>query len=106
MNEVTVVGLDIAKNIFQVHAVDATGAVVLRQRLARGRVLRFFARLPKCLVGIEACATSHYWARELLSIAPHYAFLVPPPAVPAEQPVHLGHFPTASRSVLASTTVV
>jgi transposase len=77
MGEITVVGLDIAKNIFQVHAVDATGAVVLRQRLARGRVLKFFAKLPKCRIGIEACATSHHWARELRALG-HDVRLMPP----------------------------
>ena len=68
MGEVTTIGLDIAKSVFQVHGVDAEGQVVIRQRLTRARVLKFFARLPKCLVGIEACATSHHWAWELLAL--------------------------------------
>ena len=67
MVRVTTIGLDIAKTIFQVHGVDAEGHVVVRQRLARRRVLTFFEKLPPCLVGIEACSTSHYWARELMT---------------------------------------
>ena len=67
MKQVTTIGLDIAKTIFQVHGVDAAGHVVLRQKLSRSRVLEFFAKLPRCLVGIEACASSHYWARELIT---------------------------------------
>jgi len=65
MITVTAIGLDIAKSVFQVHGVDAAGQVVLRQRLARGRALAFFEKLAPCLVGIEACGSSHYWAREL-----------------------------------------
>ncbi len=58
-------GLDIAKNVVQVHGVDAEGAVVIRRRLRRGHVIAFFEKLPPCLVGIEACATSHYQVREI-----------------------------------------
>src|SRR5262245_2581642 len=61
------VGLDIAKTVFQVHGVDAGGQVVVRQRLARRRVLAFFEKLEPCLVAIEACSSSHYWARELIA---------------------------------------
>jgi len=68
MKQVTTIGLDIAKTIFQVHGVDAAGRVVLRQKLSRSRVLEFFAKLPRCLIGIEACASSHYWARELMAL--------------------------------------
>ena len=68
MGSVRVIGLDLAKNVFQVHGVDAEGGVVLRQRLTRARLLKLFAKLSPCLVGIEACATSHYWARELLAL--------------------------------------
>ena len=67
METITTVGLDIAKSVFQVHGVDAAGEVVVRRRLSRGRVLAFFEKLPRCLVGIEACNTSHYWARELIA---------------------------------------
>ena len=65
--QVTTLGLDIAKTIFQVHGVDAAGQVVVRQRLARRRVLAFFEKLAPCLIGIEACSSSHYWARELIA---------------------------------------
>lgn len=60
-------GLDIAKSVFQVHGVDAAGQVVIRQRLARRRVLAFFEKLAPYLVGIQACSTSHYWAREVIA---------------------------------------
>ncbi|CAN5378905.1 IS110-like element ISCc4 family transposase [soil metagenome] len=76
MGTVTTIGLDIAKSVFQVHGVDAAGGVVLRQRLTRSRMLRFFARLPRCLIGIEACASSHYWARELVALG-HDVKLMP-----------------------------
>jgi len=67
MTSVATIGLDIAKSVFQVHGVDAAGQVVVRQRLARRRVLAFFEKLASCLVGIEACSSSHYWARELIA---------------------------------------
>jgi len=76
MGNVTTIGLDLAKSVFQVHGVDAEGAVVLRQRLTRTRMLKFFAKLPSCLVGIEACASSHYWARELIALG-HDVRLMP-----------------------------
>ena len=65
MPSISTIGLDIAKSVFQVHGVDAAGQVVLRRRLKRRYVLVFFQKLPPCLVGIEACASSHYWSREL-----------------------------------------
>ena len=68
MGEVTTIGLDLAKHVFQVHGVDAEGATVLRKQLRRVQVLAFFSRLPRCLVGMEACATAHYWARELRAL--------------------------------------
>ena len=80
MTEVTTIGLDFAKTIFQVHGVNASGAVTMRRALRRSRVLAFFGKLPPCLVGIEACARAHYWAREIAKlghdvrlIAPAYA---------------------------------
>jgi transposase len=76
MGNVTTIGLDLAKNVFQVHGVDAEGVAVIRQRLTRGRMLKFFAKLPRCLIGIEACATSHYWARELVALG-HDVKLMP-----------------------------
>jgi transposase len=60
MGEVTTVGLDIAKSVFQVHGIDAEGVVVVQRKLTRSRLLAFFEKLPRCLVGIEACATAHY----------------------------------------------
>jgi transposase len=82
MNEITTIGLDLAKNVFEVHGVDATGVAVLRKRVRRGQVLAFFAGLPCCLVGIEACATAHYWARELRALG-HEVRLMPPQYVKA-----------------------
>ena len=72
----TTIGLDIAKNFFQVHAVDAAGQVVLRRKLSRADVLHFFKGLPKALVGIEACGTGHYWAREIAALG-HEVKLLP-----------------------------
>ena len=77
MADIRVLGLDIAKSVFQLHGVDAGGATVLQKRLTRGRMLAFFAKLPPCLIGIEACATSHYWARELIALG-HEVKLMPP----------------------------
>jgi transposase len=76
MQTVTTIGLDIAKSVFQVHGVDAAGLVVIRRKLKRRYVLAFFQKLP-CLVGIEACASSHYWARELQALG-HTVRLMPP----------------------------
>jgi transposase len=75
--QVTTIGLDIAKNVFQVHGVDARGRVVLRKRLARAKVLAFFANLPRCLIGLEACGGAHHWARELRALG-HEVRLMPP----------------------------
>jgi transposase len=76
MSEITTIGLDLAKHVFQVHGVDADGATVLRKQLRRGQVLIFFSRLPACVVGLEACATAHYWARELGALG-HEVRLMP-----------------------------
>ena len=65
MGQITTIGLDIAKSVFQVHGIDAAGEVIVRRRLTRPRVLLFFAKLKPCRIGIEACATSHFWARQL-----------------------------------------
>jgi hypothetical protein len=67
MGEITIIGVDLAKHVFQVHGVDEEGATVLRKQLRRGQVLAFFSKLPPCIVGLEACATAHYWARELVA---------------------------------------
>jgi transposase len=64
MQTVTTIGFDIAKSVFQVHGVDANGVVVIRRQLRRRYVLAFFQKLPSCLIGIEACASSHFWARD------------------------------------------
>jgi transposase len=76
MQTVTTVGLDIAKSVFQVHCVDATGQVVIRRQLKRRYVLAFFEKLAPCLIGIEACASSHYWSRELQALG-HTVRLMP-----------------------------
>lgn len=76
MGEVTIIGLDLAKHVFQVHGIDATGAVVLRKQLRRAQMLGFFSRLPPCLVGVEACTTAHHWARELGALG-HEVRLMP-----------------------------
>ena len=77
MQTVTTIGFDIAKSVFQVHGVDAVGQVVVRRQLKRRQVIAFFQRLPPCLVGIEACALSHYWSRELQALG-HSVRLMPP----------------------------
>jgi transposase len=74
--QVTTIGLDIAKNVFQVHSIDAAEKVVVRKQLRRSQVLEFFKALPACLVGMEACATAHYWARELAQLG-HQVRLMP-----------------------------
>jgi transposase len=74
--EITTVGLDLAKHVFQVHGVDAAGNVVLRRRLRRAQVHAFFAGLKPCLVGMEACATAHFWARQLRGLG-HEVRLMP-----------------------------
>ena len=74
--QVTTIGLDIAKNVFQVHGIDAAEKVVVRKQLRRSQVLAFFKALPPCLIGMEACATAHYWARELTKLG-HQVRLMP-----------------------------
>ena len=75
--DITTIGFDLAKTVFQVHGADGEGRVVLRRKLRRGKVLAFFAGLPPCLVGMEACASAHYWARELQALG-HKVRLIPP----------------------------
>ena len=77
MQSITTIGLDIAKSVFQVHGVDAVGNVVIRRQLKRRSVLAFFEKLPRCLVGIEACASAHHWSRELSALG-HTVRLMPP----------------------------
>jgi len=82
MGEVSTIGLDIAKSVFQVHGVDVDGAVVIRKRISRAKLLEFFATLPTCLVGIEACPSAHYWSRRLQGLG-HTVRLMPPSYVKA-----------------------
>ena len=77
MKEITTVGLDLAKNVFQVHGIDAEGAVVIRRQVRRAQMLLFFSRLSPCLIGMEACAGAHHWARELTKVG-HEVRLIPP----------------------------
>jgi len=77
MTNITTVGLDLAKLVFQVHGADQDGGPVVRKKLRRGQVLGFFAELPPCLIGLEACASAHYWARELQALG-HEVRLIPP----------------------------
>jgi transposase len=82
MGEVSTIGLDIAKSVFQVHGVDGAGAVVIRKRISRLKMLEFFAALPPCLIGIEACPSAHHWSREL-QVLGHTVKLMPPSYVKA-----------------------
>jgi transposase len=77
MDQVSIIGLDIAKTVFHVHGVDGSGMVSVCRRVRRSQLLRYFATLPPCLVGMEACATAHYWARELSAFG-HTVRLIPP----------------------------
>lgn len=77
MKEVSIVGLDLAKRVFQAHGAGTDGSVVFRRKLSRGQVLVFFAGLPRCVVAMEACATAHYWAREIGKLG-HEIRLLPP----------------------------
>jgi transposase len=80
--EITTIGLDLAKQVFQVHGVDEAGHVVVQRRLRRAQVITYFATLPPCLIGMEACATAHFWARELRALG-HEVRLMPPQYVKA-----------------------
>jgi transposase len=75
--QVTTIGIDLAKHVFQVHGVDAAGGVIVRRKLRRSEVIGFFAKLPSTVIGLEACATSHHWARSLLALG-HQVRLIPP----------------------------
>ncbi|MHC2585051.1 transposase [Bradyrhizobium diazoefficiens] len=75
--EVSTIGLDLAKNVFQAHGADAAGATVFRKRLRRHKVLEFFAKQPACVVAMEACASAHHWSREIGKLG-HTVRLIPP----------------------------
>ena len=75
--DITTLGIDIAKSVFQLHGIDADGAVVVQKKLRRGAVLNFLGKVGPCLIGMEACATSHYWAREIAALG-HEVRLIPP----------------------------
>jgi transposase len=75
--EIVTIGIDLAKNLFQIHGVDAEGKVVVRKLLRRSQMLAFFTNLPRCVVGMEACSSAHYWARELVKLG-HEVRLMPP----------------------------
>ncbi len=74
---ITTIGIDLAKSVFQLHGVDEEGSVVFRKKLRRGAVLDFLRDLPPCLIGMEACATSHFWAREIGALG-HEVRMIPP----------------------------
>jgi transposase len=82
LSAVATVGLDLAKHVFQVHAIDAAGRVITSRALRRQDVLAFFGRLPSCLIGMEACGSAHHWARQLMSLG-HDVRLMPPAYVKA-----------------------
>lgn len=77
MSEIITIGLDLAKNVFQVHGADTAGRAILRKKLRRGQVLEFFEQLPPCVVAMEACGGAHYWGREIGKLG-HEVRLIPP----------------------------
>ena len=80
--QITTIGLDIAKNVFQVHGIDAAEKVIVRKQLRRGQIIAFFEALAPCLVGMEACGSAHYWGREIAKLG-HTVKLMPPKYVKA-----------------------
>ena len=77
MSEITTIGLDLAKNVFQLHGADQSGKAVLRKKLRRDQVLAFFSTLPSCVVAMEACGGAHFWGREIGKLG-HEVRLIPP----------------------------
>lgn len=77
MDEINTIGFDLAKSVFQVHGVNASGAVTIRRQLRRAEVLKFFAKLPHCIVGMEACASAHHWAREIAKLGHEVRLIAP-----------------------------
>ena len=101
MLTVTIIGLDIAKSVFQVHGVDACGQVVIRRQMKRRSVLAFFQKPSRCLVGIEACASSHRWSRELQALGPTVRLMLPAyvkPTLNGRTMMPLTQRPSARRS--------
>src|SRR6266404_5236091 len=105
MQATTTIGLDIAKSVFQVHGIDATGSVIIRRQLKRRHVLAFFEKLPPCLIGIEACATSHYWSRELRASG-HTVRLMPPAYVKPYVKLQINDAADAQRITLSPSTAL
>ena len=77
MSEVSIIGLDLAKNLFQAHAVRADGSVVFRKKLSRGKLLTFLSSVPPCTVAMEACASAHYWGREIGALGHEVRLIAP-----------------------------
>lgn len=102
MVEISTIGLDIAKRVFQVHGVGAAGEVVLRRQLRRAEVVKFFAKLPPCLVGLEACATAHYWGRQIAALG-HRVRLMPPTRVKPPASAGAGFMSNGARRTTRST---
>ena len=75
--KITTVGIDLAKSVFQIHGVDDRGRAVLRKQLKRTEMLSFFANLPPCLIGMEACASAHHWARKLIELGHQVKLMAP-----------------------------
>lgn len=75
--DITTLGIDFAKSIFWLHGIDAHATIVLQKKLRRSAVLKFLSKLQPCLIGMEACATSHYWAREIAALG-HAVKMIPP----------------------------
>src|SRR5882757_7259848 len=105
MQAITTIGLDIAKSVFQVHGVDAQGEVIIRRQLKRRYALAFFQKLPPCLVGIEACALSHHWSRELQSLA-HSVRLMPPAYVKLANVLPMFGVQIASEDLTTTITTI
>ena len=77
MKDITTIGVDLAKNVIQVHGVDQRGQVVLKRQLPRGRFVDFFANLAPCLVGMEACSSAHHWARQVEKLGHQVKLMAP-----------------------------
>lgn len=77
--KITTAGIDLAKNVFQVHGVDAQGKAVLRKKLDRSKMAEYFMNLPPCLIGMEACGSAHYWARKLSAMGHTVKLMAPGP---------------------------